>query len=104
MKILGIDLSLTCPCVCAFTGDELNLSQCEFFYYTDKKKLNIQKHPIYATLASVDVPFVATVAECIQCIAYVREVLRYSTPVAIDRDSARCCVRSKGNGFVRFVR
>lgn len=52
MKILGIDLSLTCPCVCAFEGDELNLSQCEFFYYTDKKKLVIQNHPIYATLAS----------------------------------------------------
>ena len=51
MNILGIDLSLTCPCVCSFSGDEFNLSQCSFFYLTEKDKLDIRRHPIYARMA-----------------------------------------------------
>lgn len=38
MKIAGIDYSMTCPCVCVFTGVKFNITSCKFHYLTDKKK------------------------------------------------------------------
>lgn len=50
MKIIGIDLSLTSPACCVFAGDELNFSNCKFFYLTKNKKLEGYNQPFYGTL------------------------------------------------------
>lgn len=36
--LIGVDLSLTSPAVCVFSGEEFDISSCKFFYLTDKKK------------------------------------------------------------------
>lgn len=38
---LGVDLSLTSPAVCVFTGDTFDVSSCRFHYLTDKKKFEL---------------------------------------------------------------
>lgn len=40
--VVGIDFSLTCPCLCLFNGTEFLFSSCEFYYLTDIKK---HQHP-----------------------------------------------------------
>lgn len=51
MKILGIDLSLTSPACCLFQGDEFNFNGCKFYFYTTNKKICVDLHPLYGTLA-----------------------------------------------------
>lgn len=41
MRIVGIDYSLTSPCVCIGNPDNFNFSTCKFFYLTDSKKLDV---------------------------------------------------------------
>lgn len=41
MRIVGIDYSLTSPCVCIGTLDNFKFSLCKFHYLTDSKKLDI---------------------------------------------------------------
>lgn len=38
---LGVDLSLTSPAVCVFSGDTFDVQSCKFFYLTDKKKFEL---------------------------------------------------------------
>lgn len=38
---LGVDLSLTSPAVCVFSGSEFKVDACDFFYLTDKKKYEL---------------------------------------------------------------
>lgn len=38
---IGVDLSLTSPAVCVFQGDAFDLSNCKFYYLTDKKKYEL---------------------------------------------------------------
>lgn len=38
---LGVDLSLTSPAVCVFTGDTFSVANCQFFFLTDKKKYEV---------------------------------------------------------------
>lgn len=42
MNIIGIDYSLTSPCVCIYdTKKEFNFFNCKFYYLTDNKKFDI---------------------------------------------------------------
>lgn len=50
MKIIGIDLSLTSPACCYFSGDELNINECKFHFLTSNKKLEGNRSPLTGTL------------------------------------------------------
>ena len=41
MRIVGIDYSLTSPCVCFSTFEDFNFYDCKFYYLTDNKKFDI---------------------------------------------------------------
>ena len=41
MRIVGIDYSLTSPCVCIGDADNFKFETCRFYYLTDSKKLDI---------------------------------------------------------------
>jgi len=41
MIIVGIDYSLTSPCVCVCDSKNFGFSKCKFYYLTDNKKLSI---------------------------------------------------------------
>ena len=51
MTIIGIDLSLTSPACCLFSGNEFNFEQCKFWYYTTNKKLEVNRQPTVGILA-----------------------------------------------------
>jgi hypothetical protein len=38
---VGIDYSLCCPAVCVHLGDIFSLSNCQFFFLTDRKKFEL---------------------------------------------------------------
>ena len=41
MRIVGIDYSLTSPCICICDAIEFGFSKCKFYYLTSNKKLDI---------------------------------------------------------------
>ncbi len=48
MYIIGIDYSLTCPCICIGSRENSKFSDCQFFYLTSKsKKIVIDKDNIH---------------------------------------------------------
>lgn len=50
MIVVGIDYSLTSPCVCVCNSDAFGLSKCNFYYLTDSKKLDIDVDNIHGDL------------------------------------------------------
>ena len=50
MKIsVGIDYSMTSPCVCVHRGDVWSIDNCEFFYQTNKKKSILSFNGFFGT-------------------------------------------------------
>lgn len=41
MRIVGIDYSLSSPCLCICESDNFGFSKCKFYYLTDNKKFNV---------------------------------------------------------------
>lgn len=41
MRVIGIDYSLSSPCVCVFDGDTFGYESCSFYYLTNNKKYDI---------------------------------------------------------------
>lgn len=41
MRVVGIDYSITSPCVCIGDRDNFSLDTCQFYFLTDHKKLDI---------------------------------------------------------------
>jgi Holliday junction resolvasome RuvABC endonuclease subunit len=41
MRIVGIDYSLSSPCVCICDPDDFSFSKCKFYFLTDAKKFNV---------------------------------------------------------------
>ena len=41
MRVVGIDYSLSSPCICVFDGDEFRYDLCRFYYLTNNKKYDI---------------------------------------------------------------
>jgi len=37
--VAGIDYSLSCPCLCIYTGDTFSFDNCKFYYVLSSKKL-----------------------------------------------------------------
>ena len=53
MIIVGIDYSLTSPCVCVFdSNEEFRFSKCKFYYLTDNKKHYVDFDNIWGDLHS----------------------------------------------------
>ena len=50
MIIVGIDYSLTSPCVCISESKDFGFSKCEFYYLTDSKKLDVDFDNIHGDL------------------------------------------------------
>lgn len=50
MVIVGIDYSLSSPCVCIIDSNKFNFVDCKFYYLTDNKKFNIDIDNIHGDL------------------------------------------------------
>jgi Holliday junction resolvasome RuvABC endonuclease subunit len=50
MRIVGIDYSLTSPCICICDTDNFGFSKCKFYYLTSNKKLDIDVDNIHGDL------------------------------------------------------
>lgn len=50
MRIVGIDYSLTSPCVCIGNPDNFSFETCKFYYLTDSKKLDVDVDNIHGDL------------------------------------------------------
>jgi Holliday junction resolvasome RuvABC endonuclease subunit len=50
MRIVGIDYSLTSPCICICDADNFGFSKCKFYYLTSNKKLDIDVDNIHGDL------------------------------------------------------
>jgi len=50
MRIIGIDYSLSSPCICVFKGNEFRYDLCKFYYLTNNKKYNIDVLNIHGDL------------------------------------------------------
>lgn len=50
MRVVGIDYSLTSPCVCVFEGESFSYESCRFYYLTSNKKLDIDTGNIQGDL------------------------------------------------------
>jgi len=52
MRIVGIDYSLSSPCICICDINNFNLLNCKFYYLTDIKKYNVDVDNIQGELHS----------------------------------------------------
>jgi len=50
MRIIGVDYSLSSPCVCVFDGEEFRYDLCKFYYLTNNKKYDIDISNMYGDL------------------------------------------------------
>lgn len=50
MVVIGIDYSLTSPCVCICDSKNFGFSKCKFYYLTDNKKLDVDFDNIHGDL------------------------------------------------------
>lgn len=50
MRIIGIDYSLSSPCICICDASEFNFLKCKFYYLTSNKKHDIDVDNIQGTL------------------------------------------------------
>lgn len=50
MIIVGIDYSLTSPCICICDSKDFEFSKCNFYYLTDSKKLDVDVDNIFGDL------------------------------------------------------
>ena len=50
MRVVGIDYSLTSPCVCVFEGETFSYTQCKFYFLTDNKKYDVDVDNIHGDL------------------------------------------------------
>jgi len=50
MRIIGVDYSLSSPCVCVFEGDSFTFENCKFYYLTNNKKYDIDSNNILGDL------------------------------------------------------
>lgn len=50
MRIVGIDYSLTSPCICVSETEDIEFAKCNFYYLTDNKKLDIDVDNIHGDL------------------------------------------------------
>jgi hypothetical protein len=54
MRIVGIDYSLSSPCVCVFDGEDFSYDLCKFYYLTNNKKYDIDIANIYGDAHQLD--------------------------------------------------
>ena len=50
MRVVGIDYSLSSPCVCVFDGETFSYDNCRFYYLTNNKKYDIDRGNIQGDL------------------------------------------------------
>ena len=50
MRVVGIDYSLSSPCVCVFDGDSFSYDKCKFYYLTNNKKHDVDRDNIQGDL------------------------------------------------------
>ena len=50
MITVGIDYSMSSPCVCVHTGDDFSYSGCKFYYLTNGRKYDIDWNGIHGDL------------------------------------------------------
>ena len=50
MRIVGVDYSLSSPCICICDSDKFSFSACKFYFLTDTKKYNIDMDNIQGDL------------------------------------------------------
>jgi len=50
VRIVGIDYSMSSPCICIHEGKEFKLINCKFYFLTDMKKFNVDVDNIQGDL------------------------------------------------------
>jgi len=48
--VIGVDYSLTCPAICVHSGDEWHIRNCQFYFLTDRPKLEGKIQQFHGTL------------------------------------------------------